>query len=93
MKTILIKNGTVYDGLGGEPYRADLLLRDGHIAAIGSCETEADLVIDAAGKVVCPGFVDIHRHCDAKPFTNPDFGRVELAQGITPRWWETAASA
>ena len=83
MKTILIKNGTVYDGLGGEPYRADLLLRDGHIAAIGSCETEADLVIDAAGKVVCPGFVDIHRHCDAKPFTNPDFGRVELAQGIT----------
>lgn len=83
MKTILIKNGTVYDGLGGEPYRANLLLRDGRIAAIGSCETEADLVIDAAGKVVCPGFVDIHRHCDAKPFNDPDFGRVELAQGIT----------
>lgn len=93
MKTILIKNGMVYDGLGGEPYRADLLLRDGRIAAIGSCEAEADLVIDAAGKVVCPGFVDIHRHCDAKPFNNPDLAAWNWRRASPPRWWATAVSA
>ena len=39
--------------------------------------------VDASGCVVTPGFVDIHRHCDAAPLRDADFGRVELAQGIT----------
>ena len=38
---------------------------------------------DASGKAVTPGFIDIHRHCDIAPFTNPHFGEIELAQGIT----------
>ena len=56
MKSILIKNGTVYDGLGGDPYQADLLVQDGKIAKIAPGLTdEADQVIDAAGKAVTPG--------------------------------------
>lgn len=83
MKSILIQNGTVYDGLGGAAVSADVLLRDGKIAAIGKDLGAADIVLDAEGKIVCPGFVDIHRHHDAKPLNDPNFGRVELAQGIT----------
>lgn len=84
MKRILIQNGTLYDGLGGQPYQADLLVQDDRIAQIAPGITEpADQVIDATGKVVTPGFVDIHRHHDAKPLNDPHFGEVELAQGIT----------
>ena len=84
MDRILIQNGTVYDGLGGAAYQADLLLEDGRIAKIAPGLTDtADVVIDAAGKAVTPGFVDIHRHHDAKPLNDPNFGQVELAQGIT----------
>lgn len=81
MKRILIQNGTLYDGLGGQPYQADLLVQDDRIAQIAPGITEpADQVIDATGKAVTPGFVDIHRHHDAKPHQRPDFGEVELAQ-------------
>jgi len=84
MKTILIKNGTVYDGLGNPGVRADVFLKDGRVAALDQDLSQAaDLVIDAAGKAVTPGFVDIHRHHDAKPLNDPDFGLRELRQGIT----------
>lgn len=85
MKSILIKNGLVYDGLGNPGEKKDVFLSDGKIAAVGKDAEKktADTVIDAEGKVVCPGFIDIHRHCDMKPLNNPEFGRAELAQGIT----------
>ncbi len=84
MKTIRITGGMLYDGLGNPGLEKDILLKDGKICAIGAgAEVEADLVINATGKVVCPGFVDIHRHCDAKPLNDPNFGRTELLQGIT----------
>ncbi|MGM9549852.1 MAG: amidohydrolase family protein [Faecousia sp.] len=84
METILIQNGTLYDGLGNPGRKADMLLSGGKIARIDRhIQTSADRVIDAAGKIVTPGFVDIHRHHDAKPLNDPNFGRVELAQGIT----------
>ena len=53
MKRILIQNGTLYDGLGGQPYQADLLVQDDRIAQIAPGITEpADQVIDATGKAV-----------------------------------------
>ena len=56
MKRILIQNGTLYDGLGGQPYQADLLVQDDRIAQIAPGITEsADQVIDATGKAVTPG--------------------------------------
>ena len=84
MQSILIKDGMVYDGLGNPGVRADVFLAEGRVVAIGQDLAEkADIVIDAAGRCVTPGFVDIHRHHDAKPFNDPGFGFRELRQGIT----------
>ncbi len=85
MKRILIKHGLVYDGLGSPGIHKDILLEDEKIRAMGEAawNQAADVVIDAAGKIVCPGFVDIHRHCDIKPLQEGRFGECELAQGIT----------
>lgn len=84
MGTILLKNGIVYDGLGNPGVAGDVLIKEDKIEKVGSLEdVSADQVIDVEGKVICPGFVDIHRHCDAKPLNDPAFGRRELAQGIT----------
>lgn len=81
---ILICGGTVYDGSGGEPFRADVLVRGDRIAAIGQgLSSKGARIINAARRAVTPGFVDIHRHCDTAPFLKEDFGEIELAQGIT----------
>lgn len=80
----LIQGGTVYDGTGGAPWRADVLIEDGKIAAVGPQLPGRDAArIDAAGKAVTPGFLDSHRHADFAVFTDPDFGTAELAQGLT----------
>lgn len=82
----LIKHGTIIDGTGRPGYRADLLVEGERIQSIGpSGPIEADRVIDAAGKVVCPGFVDIHSHADLYIY-KPDHPRVLeplIRQGIT----------
>ena len=94
MKRILIQNGTLYDGLGGQPYQADLLVQDDRIAQIAPGITEpADQVIDATGKAVTPGFVDIHRHHDAKPLNDPHFGVWSWPRALPRQWQATAASA
>ncbi|MBQ3405161.1 MAG: amidohydrolase family protein, partial [Oscillospiraceae bacterium] len=58
---ILIKNGTVIDPACGVHEQRDLWIEDGKISGPAP---GADRVIDAAGKVVCPGFIDIHMHED-----------------------------
>ena len=63
MKT-LIKNGLVVDPANLVQTHLNLLLEDGKIVAVTEEELEADRVIDAAGKVVAPGFIDIHMHED-----------------------------
>ena len=92
MSRIQIKNGMVYDGLGNMPVKADVWIFNDRIEKIAVrnsgeenlAETKrADEVIDAEGKVVTPGFIDIHRHCDIKPFYGTEFGTCMLAQGIT----------
>ena len=74
----LIKNGQLIDGTGSPARRADVGITDGKIAAIGDLSAaQAGTVIDAAGKTVTPGFIDIHRHADAALF-RPHFGELEL---------------
>ncbi|AYJ84861.1 D-aminoacylase (plasmid) [Sphingomonas paeninsulae] len=63
---LLVRNGLVYDGTGGEPYQADIAIRDGLIVEIGKIESVGGEEIDAAGCIVTPGFVDIHTHYDGQ---------------------------
>ena len=64
---IVIKNGQIYDGTGNAPYHADIAIQDGKIAAIEPALTDsAEQTIDAEGKIVTPGFVDVHTHYDGQ---------------------------
>ncbi len=79
----LIMGGTVIDGTGAERFCADVAVKDGKIAALGNLTgAKAERIIDAGGKLVSPGFIDIHRHADAAVF-RAKFGELELSQGLT----------
>lgn len=64
---LIIRNGTIVDGLGGEPYVGDVAVRGGVIAKVGAVNGEAAArEIDATGLLVTPGFVDLHTHYDGQ---------------------------
>ena len=69
-KSTVIKNGRVIDGTGSPAFVADVRIEDGRITAIGDNLTGDD-VVDATGRVVAPGFIDIHTHYDAQVFWDP----------------------
>lgn len=66
----VIKGGTVIDGTGAPGIRADVAMRGDRIEAIGD-DLSGDIVIDATGRIVAPGFIDIHTHYDAQVFWDP----------------------
>ena len=66
MYDLIIRNGTIVDGTGGEPFVADVAIDGDRIAAIGTDLGEAEREIDATGRLVTPGFVDIHTHYDGQ---------------------------
>ena len=64
---LIIRNGTIVDGVGGEPYVGDVAVRDGVIQAVGHVNGDtARREIDASGLLVTPGFVDLHTHYDGQ---------------------------
>ena len=63
---LVIRGGLVVDGGGGEPFIADVGVDDGLIVAVGAVGAKGREEIDAAGKIVTPGFVDIHTHYDGQ---------------------------
>lgn len=56
---VVITSGQIYDGSGGPSYFADVGIKDGHIAAIGQLQPDAELVVDANGLAVAPGFINM----------------------------------
>jgi N-acyl-D-aspartate/D-glutamate deacylase len=78
MYDLIIRNGTVVDGTGSAPYRADIGIVGGRIAAVGQLDGEAAETIDATGLLVTPGFVDIHTHYD---------GQITWDPLLTPSCW------
>ena len=63
--SLLIRGGSVVDGAGGPARAADVAVEGERIAAVGpALSGQADRVIDAAGKMVSPGFIDMHSHSD-----------------------------
>ena len=97
---LLITGGTVLDGTGAAGYRADLLVQNGRIVRISRERLSGDSarrVIDAAGLMVSPGFIDLHAHIEGLP-RMPD-AESHVRQGVTlaiggpdgaPAWGNTA---
>lgn len=78
---LLIRGGTVVDGTGSPPRRADVLVAGDRIVRVGeidASEIQVDRTIDASGLMVCPGFIDTHAHGD--PLATPAFEN-SLAMG------------
>ena len=82
MHDLIVRGGQVVDGTGGPARRLDVAVAGGRIAALGTSLGEARRVIDAAGQVVAPGFIDIHTHSDYALPANPR-AESKIRQGVT----------
>ena len=67
----IVRNGTIIDGTGNDRFVADIAIKDGKIAKIGQITDPATNEIDATGKLVTPGWVDIHTHYDGQATWDP----------------------
>jgi len=86
MFDLIISNASVIDGSGREAYRADIAVKGRTIAAIGDLkDSRAERRVDAAGKTLCPGFIDVHSHADLTLFREDYAATLSplLRQGIT----------
>jgi N-acyl-D-amino-acid deacylase len=80
---LIIRGGLLVDGSGAPPQRADVGVEHARVAAVGELAgAQARRVIDAAGRIVCPGFVDPHSHSDFTLHTVPD-AESTIRQGVT----------
>ena len=82
MFDLLIKNGLVYDGKGNEPFQADVAIHNEKIVKVGHIDGDSKETIDAEGKIVTPGFVDIHTHYDGQVTWDP-YLRPSTYHGVT----------
>jgi N-acyl-D-aspartate/D-glutamate deacylase len=83
--SVYIKNGLVYDGSGRKPCKKNIIIEAGKIKAVTEDvfpEEEFSAVIDAAGKWITPGFIDLHTHYDAEIEVDPGLGE-STRHGVT----------
>ncbi len=71
MLDLKITGGTIVNGSGEPGFIGDIGIRDGRIIAMGAVPEEARETVDASGKIVSPGFIDVHTHYDAQVFWDP----------------------
>jgi N-acyl-D-aspartate/D-glutamate deacylase len=84
MADLVIRGGTIVDGSGGAPFEADVAISNGRITAIGDIAESGTQEIDARGKLVTPGFIDVHTHYDAQ---------ATWGSHITPSSWNGVTTA
>ena len=83
MYSYLFRNARLIDGSGSPPYRADVAVAGDRIAAVGpDLDGNAERVVDGAGLVLSPGFIDIHGHSDMTLFRHPLL-ESKVFQGVT----------
>lgn len=85
MKEYLLKDGTIVDGNRTKPYQGSVLIRGGKIHSIITDEIDIDdyeNVIEVKGKIIAPGFIDIHSHSDSENLP-PEETQSKLFQGVT----------
>jgi N-acyl-D-amino-acid deacylase len=81
---LIIRNGTIVDGTGAPRFTGDVAIKDGLIAAVGQVHGDATDEIDAGGKIVAPGWVDVHTHYD---------GQATWDQEMAPSSWHGVTTA
>lgn len=80
---LIIKNGNIIDGSGKNEFLADVGIKEGKIVEIGNLNSaDAEMVINAKGLKVAPGFIDIHSHTDTDLLLNPK-AESKIRQGVT----------
>jgi N-acyl-D-aspartate/D-glutamate deacylase len=89
---LVIRGGTVADGSGGELFEADVAIIGGRISEVGKVAAKGAEEIDGRGKLVTPGFVDVHTHYDGQ-VTWTMTSRRPRRTASPPRSWAIAASA
>ncbi|MBP1993154.1 N-acyl-D-amino-acid deacylase family protein [Paenibacillus eucommiae] len=82
MLDLIVKNARIVDGTGNPWYKGDIGVRDGLITGLGYIDQTARAVVDAAGLVASPGFIDGHSHSDLLIMDQP-LGQIKLLQGVT----------
>ena len=80
MHDLVIRGGTIVDGLGSAPRTADVAVDDGRITEVGTVDGAARETIDADGLLVTPGFVDVHTHYDGQATWDSQLAPVVLAR-------------
>jgi N-acyl-D-amino-acid deacylase len=80
--SLLLRGGRVVDGTGAPWIRADVLVRDGRIAAVGHVDAEAETTLDVDGLTIAPGFIDMHTHSDLVPLYDRAHAS-KAQQGVT----------
>ncbi len=84
MHDLIIRGGTIVDGTGGPRFTGDIAIDDGKITAVGEIVADAKEIMDAAGLLVTPGWVDIHTHYDGQATWDPL---------LTPSCWHGVTTA
>ena len=79
---VLITNAQIVDGTGGAPRKGSIAVVNGKIAAVGDVKGTAAQTIDAKGRTVAPGFIDMHSHSDMPLITDGN-GQSKIRQGVT----------
>lgn len=83
MYDVVLKDGLVVDGTRGKPYKASICIKEGKIAAItDEMSVMGKEVIDCRGKIISPGFIDLHQHSDACPLNSAE-PECMIHQGVT----------
>jgi N-acyl-D-amino-acid deacylase len=79
----ILRGGTVIDGTGAQRFRGDVAIAGDRVAAVGDVARAAGArEIDVSGKIVAPGFIDVHTHDDRALFATPDMA-AKVSQGVT----------